>query len=954
MNSFIETLNHWGDHFLNFAWPMLWQSSLLIAIIFVVDFALRRKIRAAIRYALWLVVLVKLLLPPSLALPTSPAWWLPPSPQPPAKPQTTAFAVNYGDQSAFTVPLQSQPAPAPIQPKMSVAAWSLAASCAVSAGLLAWLLFRWRQINQKVRRATASEELIPILHEARRLTHLRPGIRLKLTEDSMSPAVCGLFRPVILLPQTLVEKLSAGQLRAVLLHEAIHLRRGDVWLNCAQALLQICYWWHPLLWLANARIRRAREEAVDDAVMLALRDEAEIYAPTLLEVAKLAFNRPLASLGLVGIMESRSALRQRVERLINFNAPKKAGLTIVSILGILAFSAVALPMGEAPTSTNDPVSAKVDENADQTNSIASTATNSTNDLENKSKAGSLVQDGKLLYEMGKFEDAEAKLNAALVLNPDNQAAHYYLALIEQSRQARTSGGPKLIYPRLDNSLNNLSNRAADAQSEDTMVFRINQPMKEDDLKKHLLNAGVKIPPTVFVFTDAGILLVRGSEEQLNLVERVVQKVNGFSPMVGIGSPVPNPQVTNNDVHTSTGREMIYRKLNSLRLESVSWSNGLPLSEAIRYLAEQSRLLDPDKKGIYFLFNPNMAASTAASGPGAGADAPRLLDPITGLPEMPAAGAAPETVDASAINVTLALNNVTFQQLLDAIVLVADRSIKYSVEDYGVVFSAKPSGPEPPILETRVFKVDPNTFYTALLTNALRNHLNMQTNTILTDAESLFNQLGVDLTTSGRSIAFNDKLGLLFVRATASEMDTLERVIQALNQTAPEIHLKARFMEVPESDVESVLKAGVAVDAKETNTVEILTTTNATVLLRKLESAGGVTALAEPEAETTSGRQVQMRSDNSTVNLHAWLLSDGYTFNLQATVSKPETMNALANIWDGQTLALVSSKSNGTNRLIVFITATVVDTAGKPVHSDDDLPFDPSTIPPQPKISTPSP
>ena len=155
--------------------------------------------------------------------------------------------------------------------------------------------------------------------------------------------------------------------------------------------------------------------------------------------------------------------------------------------------------------------------------------------------------------------------------------------------------------------------------------------------------------------------------------------------------------------------MIYRKLNSLRLESVSWSNGLPLSEAIRYLAEQSRLLDPDKKGIYFLFNPNMAASTAASGPGAGADAPRLLDPITGLPEMPAAGAAPETVDASAINVKLALSHVSFQQLLPAIVLVADRPIKFSVEDYGVVFSVKPSGRNP-ILETRVFKVDPNTFY----------------------------------------------------------------------------------------------------------------------------------------------------------------------------------------------------------------------------------------------------
>ena len=112
--------------------------------------------------------------------------------------------------------------------------------------------------------------------------------------------------------------------------------------------MQILYWWHPLLWLANARIRRVREEAVDDAVMLALNEEAETYAPTLLEVAKLSLHRPLASLGLVGILESRSSLRQRIERLLDFRPPRKAGLTLGSALAVLGFAALAVPMGEAP------------------------------------------------------------------------------------------------------------------------------------------------------------------------------------------------------------------------------------------------------------------------------------------------------------------------------------------------------------------------------------------------------------------------------------------------------------------------------------------------------------------------------------------------------------------------------------------------------------------------------
>jgi beta-lactamase regulating signal transducer with metallopeptidase domain len=347
MNSFIENLNQWGGNFLNFAWPMLWQSSLLIALVLALDFLLARKIRAAVRYALWLAVLVKLLLPPALALPTGAAWWLIPAPPVAKISPTKHFTVSYDDAPAqpYIAP-QTVSVPAP-PVRLELAGWALLASVVVSAGLLAWLALRSWQVARMVRAATAAEQFSEALDEALRLAGVRVA-RLKIVEGQMSPAVCGLLRPVILLPRELAKKLSPAQLRAVLLHEIFHLRRKDVWLNCAQALLQIFYWWHPLLWVANARIRRVREEAVDDAVMLALRDDAETYAPTLLEVAKLAFQRPLMSLGLVGIMESRSALRQRIERLVDFRAPRKAGLTLASLCGIFVFSAVALPMGEAP------------------------------------------------------------------------------------------------------------------------------------------------------------------------------------------------------------------------------------------------------------------------------------------------------------------------------------------------------------------------------------------------------------------------------------------------------------------------------------------------------------------------------------------------------------------------------------------------------------------------------
>ncbi|HXP62392.1 MAG TPA: M56 family metallopeptidase, partial [Dongiaceae bacterium] len=224
-----------------------------------------------------------------------------------------------------------------------------------------------------------------------------------------------LFRPVILLPRVLAEQLPPHQLRAVLLHELVHLRRGDLWLSFAQALLQIVYWWHPLLWAANARIRRAREEAVDDAVMLALEDQAEAYAPTLVQVARLALARPPVSLGLVGILESGSFLRQRVERLLDFHPPRKAGLTLASVFSVAAFAALALPMGQAPAPAPkpEPSAAEAASAAPATSSAPATAA----EEHRSSRSEVLLQDGKLLYQMGKLDEAEAKLEEARGLDP---------------------------------------------------------------------------------------------------------------------------------------------------------------------------------------------------------------------------------------------------------------------------------------------------------------------------------------------------------------------------------------------------------------------------------------------------------------------------------------------------------------------------------------------------------
>jgi hypothetical protein len=56
----------------------------------------------------------------------------------------------------------------------------------------------------------------------------------------------------------------------------------------------------------------------------------------------------------VGILESRTFLRQRIERLLDFHPPRKAGLTLASLFSVAAFAALALPMGQAPPPAEKP------------------------------------------------------------------------------------------------------------------------------------------------------------------------------------------------------------------------------------------------------------------------------------------------------------------------------------------------------------------------------------------------------------------------------------------------------------------------------------------------------------------------------------------------------------------------------------------------------------------------
>src|ERR1019366_9749917 len=67
--------------------------------------------------------------------------------------------------------------------------------------------------------------------------------------------------------------------------------------------------------------------------------------------------------------------------------------------------------------------------------------------------------------------------------------------------------------------------------------------------------------------------------------------------------IANPYATNTLIFTGPGRQAIVAKLDRIHLDNVTY-DGLPLNEVLKQLSEQSKLRDPDRKGINFLINNN--------------------------------------------------------------------------------------------------------------------------------------------------------------------------------------------------------------------------------------------------------------------------------------------------------------------------------------------------------------
>lgn len=374
------------------------STSVLIVVVLLVNLCIRHP---GIRYALWLMVLLKFITPPIWQITVGSSRImgeaLPPEQVVPqsAIPEvlsstfpTSTEPAEFFDWQADWEELETLPAGATasepkiahlvpeIAPnqvasatKMSDISWKNSLAGAKKILLVVWglgslaliwqVFIRRRKMNLMLKMAGEAsgfvQQIAASVAQQLKLKHLP---KIILSPGNITPA---LYSPsprgkdcALLLPMQLVQTLPVQQLKVIIAHELVHFQRKDYLVRWLELCVQTMFWWHPLLVWVRTQLRQ-NEEAICDLQVVHIFGCRTVYATAILESASFAGNGGLSH-AMVSGFGTVSNLRRRIKMVMKGNWKGKMSrwtFATICTVGLIGFSSNLQLAGDEPGKKGD-------------------------------------------------------------------------------------------------------------------------------------------------------------------------------------------------------------------------------------------------------------------------------------------------------------------------------------------------------------------------------------------------------------------------------------------------------------------------------------------------------------------------------------------------------------------------------------------------------------------------
>ncbi len=159
-----------------------------------------------------------------------------------------------------------------------------------------------------------------------------------LIESAMvkAPLTIGYLKPIIILPIGMLTGIPVAQLESLLIHELVHIKKADYFVNLIQSFVEILFFYHPATWYISDVIGKEREHRCD-AITLKLMENPLPYAMALTSIYEKGNHyKPRLAMS---AQPQKGEFTMRIFRIMNIGEPKPYKNRLLAMLLVMIFSA---------------------------------------------------------------------------------------------------------------------------------------------------------------------------------------------------------------------------------------------------------------------------------------------------------------------------------------------------------------------------------------------------------------------------------------------------------------------------------------------------------------------------------------------------------------------------------------------------------------------------------------